>query len=399
MTMDSNLTNYSKKRALTALSRQEPDRVPVDLLATPEVWDKLIAHFQPDAANIDSGEFFNPEREAVMRFLNVDCRVISYDMFCNPPAKVLHPAGSVDWWQSLARSNPNRMWRQQLPDGISSDIWGHYTRLAQNPFGSYEEYAGWRLAKATSLADLAEYQWPEPNWWDFSQIGSAAKKISANGTYHLRFRAGSVFENAWQLRGMDQFMVDLATEPNMATYIMDRLIEVIVENTRRALELAGDLIDMVYFYDDIGAQERLMISKNMWRRLIRPYHQQIVDVARAFGKQVMYHCDGAIHSLIPDLIDLGIDLLNPIQPGAKNMDPATLKQDFGEKLAFHGGIDIVGTLPHGKPEDVAAEVRDRVHVIGKGGGYIMSSSHHIQPDTPIENILTMYDLDLRHNTP
>jgi uroporphyrinogen decarboxylase len=121
----------------------------------------------------------------------------------------------------------------------------------------------------------------------------------------------------------------------------------------------------------------------------------LIETGRKYNKQIMYHCDGALYPLIPDLIDMGIEVLNPIQPGAKDMEPERLKAEFGRQLSFHGGIDIIKTLPKGTPEDVASEVSQQINVLGEGGGYILASSHHIQADTPVENILSMYDLSIR----
>jgi uroporphyrinogen decarboxylase len=176
---------------------------------------------------------------------------------------------------------------------------------------------------------------------------------------------------------------------------MDRLAEVHAESLRAALAAAGDRIDLAYFYDDIATQSSLMISKPMWRRFVKPRHELIIAPARALGKPVMYHCDGAVYPLIPELLEMGVSVLNPIQPDARGMNPVSLKAEFGDRLAFHGGIDIVKTLPRGTPAEVAAEVRERVSVLGRGGGYILCSSHHIQPDTPLANIFAMYDLALR----
>jgi uroporphyrinogen decarboxylase len=385
-----------RQRVQTALSHREPDRTPVDFLAAPEVWDKLIAHFQPDLARADAGDFFSLEREAVLQRLETDCRIVSYDMFCAPPENILKKGANIDWWGSLARSTPNRMWRQALPDGSSYDIWGHHTRIVANPTGHYEEYVSWPLKTAVSLDDLKNYPWPTPDWWDFSCLPDVIRKMDPNGMRSLRFRAGTVFESAWQLRGMEEFLTDMAMAPEIPQYIMERITEVIVENMRQVLTLAGDGIDVVYFYDDIGAQNAPLISKNMWRRLIKPFHQRIIEVARQTGKLVMYHTDGAIHSMIPDLIEMGVDILDPIQPTAKDMLPEHLKAEFGDKLSFHGGVDIVGTLPLGTPEDVRNEVRQRVNVMSTNGGYILSSSHHIQSDTPLENVLAMYEVDLRY---
>jgi uroporphyrinogen decarboxylase len=176
---------------------------------------------------------------------------------------------------------------------------------------------------------------------------------------------------------------------------MARIADVHVENTSRVLDLLGDL---VYFYDDAAGQDSLLISPDLWRREIRPHHTRLAELARDRGVPVMYHCDGAVAPLIPELIDLGVDVLNPIQPSAAGMDPRRLKDEFGDRLAFHGGIDIVELLPRGSTDEVAAEVRRAVDVLGRGGGYVLCSSHHVQPDTPIENVLAMYDVALRERT-
>jgi uroporphyrinogen decarboxylase len=399
MQLSSSNSLSPRQRVLTAVQHHQPDRVPVDFLATPEIWEKLVAHFGLDGAEIDHGGYFSPEREAILRQLEVDCRLISYDMFCAPPEAALHAGGDIDWWTSLARSTPNRMWRQLMPDGSAYDIWGHHTRSVQNASGFYEEFASWPLRAAQSVAELAQYTWPEPDWWDFSSLREAITKINPQKTYQLRFRAGTMFESAWQLRGMEEFLVDLASDPALPEYILDRITEVVVENTRCALKAAGDLIDMVYFYDDVGAQNGMLISKNMWRKYLRPRHQKLIDLARSFGKPVMYHSDGAIYPLLAELIDLGVEVLDPLQPNAKDMAPTRLKAEFGERLAFHGGIDIVETLPLKPPAEVIAEVTDRVQVMGENGGYILASSHHIQPDTPLENILAMYQVELRYRRP
>lgn len=382
-------------RVLTALRHAQPDRQPVDFLATPEIWRRLQEHLAIPAQPLTAADFYDPSWEAVLRHFQVDCRVISYDQFCRPPEHVLRPGAHVDWWNALSRSTPNRMWRQELPDGTSLDIWGHVIRIVHNPTGAYEEYAEWPLAGATSVEDLKQHAWPEPDWWDFTAIGEAIAQMDAQDEYHLRFRIGSVFELSWQLRGMQEFLMDLVNQPEIPQYIMERLTEVYVENTRRVLKLAGDRLDMVYFYDDVATQQNLMISARMWRRLIKPLHQRIIDVAKEFGVPVMYHCDGALYPLIPELIDMGVDVLNPVQADAAGMDPQRLKDEFGDRLSFHGGIDIIKTLPRGTEVAVRAEVAERIRVLGRDGGYVLASSHHIQSDTPLANIFAMYDLGMR----
>jgi uroporphyrinogen decarboxylase len=253
----------------------------------------------------------------------------------------------------------------------------------------------WPLSQAESVEDLKAHPWPEPDWWDFSPLPDVLRQLDERGKYSIRFRIGSVFEIAWQLRGMQEFLMDLASQPELPLYIMDRLTDLYVENTRRVLEAAGDRLDLLYFYDDVATQASLMISKNMWRDYVRPRHARLVELIHSHGKKVMYHCDGSVWPLIPEFIELGIDVLNPIQPDAKGMDLAQIKAAYGERLCFHGGVDINQTLPRGTPEEVRAEVRERVRVLGAGGGYILCSSHHLQPDTPVANVLAMYEAGLR----
>lgn len=384
-----------RERVQMALRHEEPDRAPVDFLATMEIWDRLIAHLKPDATGIGPAEYFDPAREALLRRFEVDCRLLSYDMFCKPPERLIHEGARVDWWVSMARSTPNRMWRQVNPDGTFNDIWSTHSYRMETMSGAYEGFKTWPLSKAESIEDLKKHPWPEPDWWDFSPLPGLMRQLDAHQAYHIRFRIGSVFEIGWQLRGLEEFMMDLASNPSLPLYLMDRLTEIYLENLRRVLELAGDRLDMVYFYDDVGTQNSLMVSRKMWKQYVRPYHVKLIELAHQYGRPVMYHTDGAIYPLIPDFIEMGVDVLNPIQPDAKGMDMRKLKDEFGDRLTFHGGVDIMRTLPKGTPAQVAAEVRERVNVLGKNGGYILCSSHHIQPDTPIENVMAMYDPALR----
>jgi len=152
---------------------------------------------------------------------------------------------------------------------------------------------------------------------------------------------------------------------------------------------------MLYFYDDVGSNLSLLISKKMWRTFIRPCHEKLIAVAKQRGKQVMYHTDGAVRPLIPDLIEMGVDVLNPIQPGTAGMDPTELKRDFGARLCFHGGVDIGGLLPKGSPAEVREAARRLARDLGQDGGYIMAGSHHIQCDTPLDNVFALYELSNR----
>lgn len=380
---------------MTALNHHLPDRVPVDFLSTPEIWHRLVKRNGIEPPTLTDDDYIDPAWEQILEHYAVDCRVLSYDQFCRPPNHVMRTGARIDWWAALARSTPNRMWRQVLPDGTAFDIWGHAMRIVENPTGAYEELVGFPLGEAATVEELKSYAWPDPDWFDFTPLPQVIGRMNPGRRNHLRFRIGSIFESAWQLRGLEAFLTDLAMSPEIPLYIMERLTDVCVENLRRVLTLAREQIDMVYLYDDVATQASLMISSTMWRNHIRPFHARLVGTARAFGVPCMYHCDGALYPLIPELIDLGITLLNPIQADAKGMEPERLKAEFGDRLSFHGGIDIVHTLRQGTRDDVRAQVAKRISVLGANGGYIMASSHHIQSDTPLANIDALYDLEIR----
>jgi uroporphyrinogen decarboxylase len=376
------VTTTCRERVLTALAHRLPDRVPCDLLAVPEVWHKL-----QEALEVES-------REAVLRTLEVDCRRVSYDSYCAPPERVVAD-GTVEWWDHPARSTTERTWRLRSSDGLLIDIWGARRREVEQAYGRYEELVESPLADAMSLGDLRAYEWPTPHWFDFSGLPDELATLDRDGECHIRYRIGSLFETAWSLRGFQQTLMDLALEPKIPCYVMDRLLEVHMANLETVLNLAGERIDMVYYYDDLASKDSLLISEQMWRKTIKPRQEQLLQVAHDHGKPIMYHCDGSIFRLIPELMDMGISLLNPIQMDAKDMDPGVLKRSFGERLSFHGGVDISDLLPNGNRGEIEAEVRRLVHVLGEGGGYILAPTHHMQADAPVENILAMYEVDLR----
>jgi uroporphyrinogen decarboxylase len=385
----------ARERVNTSLGHQTPDRNPVDFLATPEIWQKLLDHFGISEHVESHSDYLEMRWELVLKELAVDCRVLSYDQFFVPPPSFLKPNAQVDWYGSLGRSTPNRMWRQCCVDGSIFDIWGRGFEVMQNPTGAYEQNTIFPLSTFQGIQEIKTHTWPQPDWWDFSQVDQVVNTINGESEYHFRYRIGSVFEVAWQLVGLEKFMMDLTMQPELPMYLMETLTDIYLAVTERFLQQAGQTVDMVYFYDDVASQNNLLISKKMWEKYIKPHHQKIIDLAIKYSKKVMYHSDGAMDKLIPELIDMGVDVLNPIQKDAVGMDPVHLKQAYGDKLAFHGGIDIIRTLPEGTPAEVAHEVRDCVSTLGKKGGYIMASSHHIQSNTPLENVLEMYDLQNR----
>ena len=342
------------QRVETALAHREPDRVPLHFWAVPEVWARLRQALDADD-------------ETVLRRLGIDCRMVA-------PRYVGHKA-------------------RELPDGTRVDAWGTHRRKVTNEFSTYEEYAGHPLALAETPADVLNWDWAEPDDWDVSGIREQCERLNAGPRYHLRYEVGGIFEWAWALRGFERFLLDLVEKPEVAGAIMDRFTDVYIENTLRVIEAAGGLLDMVYTYDDVGIQNGPLMSLRMWRKQILPRHQRLNAAIRAarYPVKIMYHSCGAIVPFIPAFIDdMGIDVLNPLQPRAAGMDMARIKAEFGGRLSFHGAVDIQHTLPLGTPEEVQAEVRERIGVLGRGGGYICTSAHYLQADTPLENIVALY---------
>jgi uroporphyrinogen decarboxylase len=346
----------SWERVEMALAHREPDRVPFDFWAVPEVWEKLREALQTDD-------------EEVLRLLGVDCRMVT-------PGYVGTKA-------------------RQLPDGTFIDAWGTHRRNVTNEFSTYGEYAGHPLVEAETAADVLNWDWANSDDWDVSGVREQCERLKgpAGPCYHLRYEVGGIFEWSWALRGFERFLLDLSENPGVACAIMDRFTDIYIENTVRVIEAAGGLLDMVYTYDDVGIQNGLLMSPRMWRKYILPRHQRLNAAIRAarYPVKIIYHSCGAVFPLIGPFVDeMGIDVLNPLQPRAGGMDLARIKAEFGDRLSFHGAVDIQHTLPHGTPDEVQSEVRERCELLGRGGGYICTSAHYIQADTPLENIVAMY---------
>jgi uroporphyrinogen decarboxylase len=366
-----------RDRVNDAIHHRKPDRTPRDFAAVPEIWRRLQKHFETS------------NRGEVLRRLGADCRMISYDSFCQDPD--VNPA-EVDWDASEERSSVAGMWRHVLPDGSNRDIWGAHRCKVANAFGVLDQFASHPLAKATRVEDLKSYRWPEPDWWDFKTLPQAISAQNEEAIHHIRYRVGSVFETSWSLIGFERFLSDLAIQPDLPAYVMERVAEVHLANLETVLRQAGNQIDVVYYYDDLASQNGLLLSRAMYDRFIRRHHQRLIEMAARFGKPTMMHCCGSIYPLLPQLIEMGLAVLNPVQPRARNMAHEKLAREFGGRLAFHGGIDIQDFLPRATPEQVRTQVASTSEILGAEGGYIMSGSHHIQADTPLENVLAMYAL-------
>ena len=361
LNMLAELYGHPEKDSMTPYERvdrtinlQEPDRVPFDFWGVPETVAKLK-------------DYLGAADEAEMlRWLGVDCRMIYPDYIGPEPEK--------------------------LPDGSFYTPWGSHRRLVKNEFSSYEEYASFPLANCKTADEVRAWErWPKSDFWNWQRVPEQIKAANDPVPYHLRYEIGGVFESSWALYGLDRFLTDLYDNPDVPCAIMDCLTDRFIENFKNLMEVSQGQIELVYTYDDIAMQNGLLMSPRMWKKFILPRHQRLNKVIKEHGVKIMYHSCGAIYPMIQRLIDeMNIDILNPLQPRAKDMDMQRIKDEFGGQIAFHGGIDLQHTLPYGTQQEVSDEVRERCRILGKGGGYICTSAHYIQADVPVENILAMY---------
>jgi uroporphyrinogen decarboxylase len=245
---------------------------------------------------------------------------------------------------------------------------------------------------------MLEWPMPSPDEFDYSHIKAECERyrdyciiVGGPGT-------GDIINSTGMIRSMEQVMVDLALEsPEFFTYI-DRKLDIQIEVLRRTLEAGKGDIDLVFMGEDLGTQRGPLIGIDMYRRIIRPRHQKIVDLAKAFGLPVMIHTCGSTSWAFEDFIEMGIDVIDTVQPEAANMAPAYLKKTFGDRLAFHGMISTAGPVAFGTPEDVKCNVRETLEIMMPGGGYCLAPTHQLQDNSPTENVVAMYAAAMEYGT-
>lgn len=340
-----------RERVALTLKREEVDRLPVDFWAVPEVYRNLENYLHLSST------------EELLEYLAIDCRVIS------PP--YIGP-------------------RREDKGGVFLDLFGVPRRLVKNPYSTYEEFAGHPLAASNDLSVIEDHQWPESSWWDVDALPAMIEEINSKEEYSLRYDVGGIFETSWSLRGLELFLTDLITNPELAYSIMERVTDYLITTSKRVLDRVGDAIDIVYTYDDVGTQQGLFVSPEHYREYIRPHHVRLNKVLKEYGVAIMYHSCGAIMPLINDILSIPIDILNPLQPYAEGMDQRKIKKMYGDRVIFHGGIDIQHLLRMKDRDRLVEELKETVSILGEEGGYIMSSTHYLQADIPLENILLLY---------
>lgn len=272
------------------------------------------------------------------------------------------------------------------------DSWA--TTWKKAPDGHFINVDGPFQNREPEMESLESFDWPDPdNHGLYEGLGQKAEALRKNTdcAVVLNLPVGIVHQCQF-MRGFAEFLMDLHINSEFASRLMDIIADIWIRIAQNALEAVGDNIDVIMWGDDVAMQEATLMSPEVYRELIKPQHKRMVAALKSHGStRVHYHTCGSVYALIDDLIEIGIDALNPIQVNARNMDPARLKDEFGERLAFWGAIDTQRILPYGSPEEVRAEVRRIIDIMGKGGGYILASVHNIQAEVTPENIAAMFD--------
>lgn len=366
------MTMSQRERARAILSGQKPDRAVVDLGGF--VCSFSIEPYLALKAYLGYGDRLENETITLIRTIaNLDPRILEE---FGVPFRRIHP-------------NPSAKFKmQQEEDGTLLDEWG----IRLRPMASYYERFGQPLKDAT-LEDLDSYPWPDPNEPSrFKGLSEEAARITNETDCCLV--AGSIwsglFQQCWYLRGMQRFFEDLALNQEFAQALLERVSKIYTDLWRGFLDVVGPYVDIVETADDLAGQIGPLISPQTYRALIKPAHAlQFEAIRERTSAKIFYHSDGALMPLIDDLIEIGVEILNPIQPLPGRMDPEDLKKRHGDRLIFHGGVDVQSLLPLGDPEQVRASVRHYYEVLGTDR-YIMAPANTVLPGTPPENIVAAF---------
>lgn len=289
----------------------------------------------------------------------------------------------------LYLNSPSTFERNIQGDGSFRDEWG----VLYQPVGEYNERTGHPLAGGT-LDDLESFSWPDPiDPARTAGLKQQAGEIYEQGCWALAAGhvSAGVFQDCWNLRGMEQFLLDLAFDRDFAEALLDKVLEVHIGLWHVFLEVVGDFVDIVETADDLAGQHNLLISPSMFREMVKPRQAALNSAIREkTDAKILYHSCGAILPLVDDLIETGVQILNPIQPLPGLMDPEELVSRYGDELIFHGGLDVQNLLPSGSPLQVQNHVRHYFEVFGSER-YIMAPANSVQPGTPPENLVTAFD--------
>ncbi len=377
----------SRERVMRALNHQEPDRIPIDLGATivssitRETYIRLKQDLGMPLEEIKMLDFVQQlpyVDETLLNRFDVDFRMVQLPAATAPGLKVFEEGNYYAF----------------------IDRWGSKLHMPKEG-GLYFDWVDFPIKEPT-MAALDAYTWPRPDPPELiDRLAEEARNLYENTDYALVGSAvigGGIFEQPARTMGLQSFMMALVSEPQFADRLMDQITDIYIESCNNYLDKVGKYLQVFTFWDDLAGQNGWLIRPELYRRMIKPKQRRLVEaIKKKTDAKLFYHSCGATRGLIPDLIELGFDILNPVQVSAKGMDTARLKQDFGRDIVFWGGaVDTQNVLPFGSTKQVADEVWRRIDDLAPGGGFVFAPIHNIQAYVPTDNIVTMYDTALKY---
>jgi uroporphyrinogen decarboxylase len=362
-----------RERLVAAISHEQPDMVPIDLAGTVdssivvEGYEKLKNHFGIGGENKICHRMMRVVKvdERILRSLDIDTRAV----FIGAPMKG----------------------EEELAHDRYRDFWGVERVHPEHSY--YYDQISFPLSGDITMSDISNYPWPDPNDPGFvqglkDQVKWIREKTDCGAILSL---PPSCVHTSQYLRGFEDWFCDFVTNPRILEALLDAVLEVNLQIAKNELREVGQEVDVVICADDLGAQEGLQFSYDHFLKYIKPrlekYLKQIHELSPA---KVLFHTCGSVASIIEDLIEIGVDVLNPVQVTAAGMDPAELKRKYRGRMAFWGGMDTQKILPKGSVADVKKAVEELIEQMGEGGGFVLSAVHNIQPDVPVDNILAMF---------
>lgn len=346
----------SKERVMITAALGRPDRVPMDFNANPATLQRLMKDFRATSL-----------RE-LLRLLHVDIidiRGVVDPIYCGPIPR-----------------------ERRLAHGVRQDYWGFRRKCMQTATGPEDCYVDFPLAQADSLEHIEAHPWPQVDWFDFTDFGPALEPWQ---DFAIMASGASVLQHPMLLCSMDKILMDMALAPDLASCVFDKFTDFYLAYYDKMLCAAQGRIDLFRIGDDIGMQNGQMISPAMFSQFIAPRLKRLVDLAHSHDTKVMFHSCGSIVPFIDRLIEIGIDILDPIQVSAVNMDPARIKAEYGTRICLHGAIDTQYVLPQGSPQTVTENVKEMIDILGPEGGFMLAPCHVLQTDVPTENVRAMYE--------
>ncbi len=347
-------TMNSKERVLRTFALEETDRIPIDYSANPAVHARFCK-----ALGVDSKDY-----------------------------RSLFNIIGADYWFT----NPRFIGENRFPvlkNRVTDPVYGFNMRWVENESGGYWDFCDFPLQGADDEA-IANFHVPDLNDFSVETLRQELKPFSDRAIAIGGAGTADIINSTGRVMGMEDALVNLMMEDEATLTYVSRMVEMELGTMEMALEEAGDLIDFVWLGEDLGTQRAPMISLEMYRRVLRPFHQKYMDLAKAYGKPVMVHTCGSSSWVYEDFIEMGVNAVDTLQPEASDMSPRYLKENFGGRLSFHGCISTAGPLAYGTPDEVEQNVRQTLEIMMPGGGYHLSPTHMIQDNTPVENLLAMY---------